>query len=96
MKTSVTPKDQKHKPFYPPNKKYAKTEITIPPTGVGWFLDHNIPLPEDLRGNAEAQMEFRISYGKIGNLKHSLEVKKKTFFHLKGGGVSGGTDWYDQ
>ena len=41
-------------------------------------------------------MEFRISYGKIGNLKHSLESKNKTFFHLKDGGVTGGTDWYDQ
>ena len=96
MKTSVIPQDQKHKPCYPPNKEYEKREVVIPPTGLGWFQDHNIPLPKGLRGSAEARMECRVSYGRKGDSKHVLEIKKRAFFYLMDGGVSGGKDWYDQ
>ena len=96
MKTSVIPQDQRHKPCYPPNKEYENREVVIPPTGLGWFQDHNIPLPKGLRGHAEARMECHVSYGRKDDSKHVLEIKKKAFFYLMDGGVKGGTDWYDQ
>ena len=82
---------------YPPKQEYLNDAITLAPGAIGFFDDHEIPLPPDYHGdNNVAELSCRVLYGRSDRFDHELELKKKTFLHFVGAGISGGQHWYDQ
>jgi hypothetical protein len=80
----------------PLDTKFNNSELTIPPSGIGWLNDHainlaNIPKPGTLEGFAE----FRIKYGRPGNLKHDLTIKKAIVVRFNSDGFLEAVSWND-
>jgi hypothetical protein len=79
----------------PMQTQFAIKEFTIPPEGTGFMNDHLIVVasptpPAKLHGLAE----FKIKYGKRGNLKYKLSIKKAVTLAFDAqGGLHG--NWND-
>ena len=95
MQTSMTDQNGARS-FYPPRREYAKNEISVSPNVMGWFEDHNILIPSDLRGSVVALIVCKVVYGKGERLDHILQIKKKAVLQFNEKGMSGGENWYDQ
>ncbi len=83
-------------PIYPPNKPYQKKTVAIAPDGVGWFDDHDIILPNGFQGNAKAEIQCSLSYGRAGRLDYGIKLDKNTGLNFHGTEVKGGETWYEQ
>ena len=95
MQTKLT--DQANsQSIYPQKIPYLNNVITIAPGGIGWFDDHNIGLPQDFKGNAIAELQCKLSYGKADRFDHEIDMSKRTFINFVGAEISGGQHWYDQ
>ena len=95
MQTSMTDQNGARS-FYPPRKEYEQNEISVSPNAIGWFEDHNILVPGDLRGSVVAQIVCKVVYGKGERLGHILPIKKKAVLQFNENGMTGGENWYDQ
>ena len=95
LKTKIT-SQKDNKPFYPPNKEYENSIISVPAGSVGFFYDHDIILPQGFIGNSTVELQCKILYGKADRFDHALELKKKSFINFLGSEISGGQHWYDQ
>lgn len=95
MQTSMTDQNGARS-FHPTKKGYEKDEFSVSPSAVGWFEDHNIPVPEQMRGSVVALMDCKVAYGKGERLDHTLRIRKKAFLHFSESGMTGGEQWYDQ
>ena len=82
--------------LYPPSKPYQKREIEVNPGAIGYFDDYDIVVPEEIKRTLTGRIQCRVSYGRIGSLNRSLEIKKRTSFVVHDGGLSGGQQWYDE
>ncbi len=80
----------------PSETKFNNSRFTVSPTGLVWFNDHiiniaNVPTPGTLEGFAE----FRIKYGRHGNMKHDLTVKKSVVVKFNSDGLLEFGSWND-
>ena len=94
MQTELTDK------FYPNKKPYAQDTLTISANGRGWFDDNPIALDKNkvtmLRGKVvEGLLDVRLTYGKPGDLKYEMEIKKKIFVLFTANGDAQLSHWYD-
>ena len=80
----------------PAQTSFAITKLSIPPEGSGFMNDHliNVASPTTA-GRLEGLAEFRIVYGKKGNLKYKLNLKKAVTLAFDGQGKLMGGNWND-
>lgn len=64
---------------YPPNKPYELKKLTIPPRGFAFFNDHAINVDPPSSASVAGLIDMEIKYGRPGNLKYSLRIKRQVF-----------------
>ena len=69
--------------------------VTIPPHGHGWFNDHPIEVTAPNPGALEGFLEMSFKYGRPGNLKYELIVKKQVVVAFNEEGLYTGGAWND-
>lgn len=70
---------------------YKKTRYIVNPHDGVFFDDYPIDVVAPRNGVLEANVDFRIKYGPIGNPKYSLRVKKRASLLFDQNGVPKGT-----
>lgn len=64
--------------FYSPNKPRDDLVIDAPPGGIGWVDDFDISVPVKISpGWHEGHVLCKVSFGRLGALIHTLEIKQK-------------------
>jgi len=80
----------------PREKEYKRTRYTVEPHGGVFFDDYPIEIAAPKNGALEANVDFRIKYGPIGNPKYSLNVKKRASLAFdQNGSLKGPSAVYD-
>lgn len=64
---------------YPPNKPFELKKFIIPPRGVAFFNDYAINVDPPKSASVEGLVDMEIKYGRPGNLKYSLRIKRQVF-----------------
>ncbi len=82
---------------YPENRPYTNDTITVPPHNTGWFYDNfidisGVPKTGEL---GEGKISTRLEYGRPGDLRHTLELKKKAFTAFDERGDVQFMEWQD-
>lgn len=78
---------------YPPKRPFDLKRFPIPPHGFGHFIDHAIEIGRPVSTTAEARIDATIKYGRPGNLKHELEIKRQGIVKFDGEGRIEGSGW---
>ncbi|MGD9544982.1 MAG: hypothetical protein AB7U86_12450 [Methylocystis sp.] len=62
-----------------PVTQHSSKRFEIPPSGIGWYYDHPISIPNPPKpGALEGFLEFRLRYGRVGSsLPFNLNGKKQ-------------------
>jgi|SRR5215472_6829090 len=80
----------------PEKTSYAQPKIVIPPRGIGWFDDHIIDIgPPPKPGTIEGFVECKVSYGRVGDRRCDLAVKKQVILSFNEDGLLGPCSWND-
>jgi hypothetical protein len=80
----------------PANRTFEKTKFTVPPHGNLFFDDHRIEIAQYPRtGTLSGIVEFRLRYGRQGNMKYIFHIKKNTVLTFDAEGRYIGGSWSD-
>ena len=81
---------------YPPNKPYAKRNIVMPPGSTGWFDDWIIKVDSTpSREPLEGKIDFTITFGRPGALKHTLARQATVHIGFTPDGKFAGANWHE-
>jgi hypothetical protein len=79
-----------------PDNANHSASFTIPPEGVGWFNDNVIDIgPPPKPGTLEGFIECKVRYGKPGNLKYEIPIKKQVVLAFNNDGLLERGYWND-
>jgi hypothetical protein len=80
----------------PEKISYDQPKIVIPPRGNGWLDDHVIDIGEPLKpGTLEGFIECKVKYGRTGDLRYDLNIKKQVLLSFNDDGLLGPCSWND-
>ena len=86
--------EAKGKEYLPPRRDLGDVRHVFTPHSRGFFRDDYIKVNDFVDGTLVGEVEATVHYGKEGNLKHVMNLKKRSSFYIQGNTMLE-TDWYD-
>jgi hypothetical protein len=80
----------------PAKTTYDVIKLIVPPHGNAWFDDHAIEIASPPNpGTIEGFVECRIKYGRVGDAKLDLAIRKQVVLSFNEDGLLGPCSWND-